>query len=90
LDPTNAPKIQKPESKIKKPRGSDIKWSNPCGNQITHFTNYTKSPNAKNPYSNCKKTITTSDAKPTICVSSTNEGKTQVGWVAIVWQIMQR
>jgi len=32
------------------------------------------------------KTKTTFDAKPTICISSTNEMKTQVGWVGIVNQ----
>jgi hypothetical protein len=31
LDPANAPKIQKPESRVRKLRASDIKWSNPYG-----------------------------------------------------------
>jgi hypothetical protein len=29
VDPTNAPKIQKPKARIKNPKGSDIEWSNP-------------------------------------------------------------
>jgi hypothetical protein len=31
VDPTGAPKIPKPKSKVKKSRESDIKWSNPYG-----------------------------------------------------------
>jgi hypothetical protein len=37
LDPTNVPKIYKHESRIKKLGINDIKWSNPCGDQATHF-----------------------------------------------------
>jgi hypothetical protein len=33
LDPTSAPKIQKFKLKVKKPRGNDIKWSNPYEDQ---------------------------------------------------------
>ncbi len=32
LDPNSAPKIRKPESRLRLPRGSDIEWSNPYGN----------------------------------------------------------
>jgi hypothetical protein len=52
LDLVSALKIQKLELKIRKPkvkktRGSDIEWFNPCGDQVTHFTNYTGNPNTK-------------------------------------------
>ncbi len=31
---------------------------------------------------------TTSDARPTICVPSSNEGKTQVRWVVVIgWKV---
>jgi hypothetical protein len=57
LDPINAFKIQKQELKIRKPRvkkirGSDIMWSNLCGNQVTHFINCTENLNGKNSYCN--------------------------------------
>jgi hypothetical protein len=78
VDPTNAPKIRKPNLGVKKPRRNDIEWSNPWRNQATHFVGYTKSLNANNFY-NCKNTIATFDVRLTICVSSTNEVKTQVG-----------
>jgi hypothetical protein len=55
LDPTNSFKIRKPELRIRKPRRSDIKRSNPCGDQITQFTGYTKRFNVKNSYCNHKK-----------------------------------
>jgi hypothetical protein len=42
--------------------------------------------NVENSYCNCKKTKTTSDAKPTICISSTNEMKTQVRWAVVIGQ----
>jgi hypothetical protein len=84
------PKIQKPKLGIRKLRRSDIKWSNPYGDQVTHFTSYTKKFNAKNSYCNHKKTRTTFDAKPIICVSSTNKGKTQARWVAIVGRRAKR
>ncbi len=54
LDPTNVPKIQKPKL-VRKLGRNDIKWSNPYGDQVTHFTSYTKSFNAKFFYCNHKK-----------------------------------
>ncbi len=69
-------KIQKPKLGIKKPKGSDIKWSKPFENQATHFTNCIKSLNVENSYYNHKKIKTTSNAEPTICVSVANKGKT--------------
>jgi hypothetical protein len=63
LNPTNVPKIRKHKSRVKKPKGSDIKWSNLYGNQATHFNGYIKNPNAKNFYYNHKKTPTTFDAR---------------------------
>jgi hypothetical protein len=70
--------------KIKKPRRSDIEWSNPYGSQVTHFVGCIENPNVENSFYNCKKIRTTFDAKPTICVSFANEKKTQAGWVVIV------
>jgi hypothetical protein len=43
-----------------------------------------ESPNVTNFAYNCKKTSTTSEGGPTICISSTNEKKTQVGHVASI------
>jgi hypothetical protein len=42
----------------------------------------------KNSYNNHKKVGTTSNAKPIIYISSTNERKTLVGWVASIRQKM--
>jgi hypothetical protein len=42
LDPTNVPKIWKLEVGVKKLRGSDIEWSNPYGDQATHFVSALK------------------------------------------------
>jgi hypothetical protein len=50
VDPTSVPKIRKLELEVKKLRGSDIKWSNPSGNQATHFVNCTQSANVDNLY----------------------------------------
>jgi hypothetical protein len=46
LDPTDAPKIWKCESGIRKLGGSDIKWFN--GNQTTHFASYNKNLDVEN------------------------------------------
>jgi hypothetical protein len=43
-----------------------------------------ESPNAPNSFYNHKKTTNTSDAKPIMCISFANEGKTQVGWVVAI------
>jgi hypothetical protein len=75
---------------VRKPKGINIKWSNPYGNQPTHFVGYIESPNIKNSFYNPKKTRTTFNAKPTIYISPTNERKTQVVWVATVRQRAQR
>jgi hypothetical protein len=69
------PKIQNPKSKIKKLRKNDIKWSNPYGDQITHFVDCIESFNIKNFYCNHEKTGITFDTGLTIYVSSTNEKK---------------
>jgi len=69
---------------------NDINWFNPYGNQFTHFVNYTKSLNASNSSCNHKKIGNTSEARPIMCISSTNEGKTQVGWVATIGQRAQK
>jgi hypothetical protein len=55
LDFTDVPKIQEPMSRVRKPRRSDIKWSNPYGNQVTHFIGYIENPNFENSSCNCKK-----------------------------------
>ncbi len=77
-------KVRKPKLGVRKLGGSDLEWSNPCGNQTTHFVGNIKSPNAQNYCCNCKKTGSTSYARPTICISSTNKGKTQVQWVIVL------
>jgi hypothetical protein len=50
LDPIDVPKIKKPYLEVKKLGKSDIEWSNPCGDQVTHFVGYIESLNAKNSY----------------------------------------
>jgi hypothetical protein len=47
LDPINVSKI-KPKLGVKTSRESDIKWSNPYGDQTTHFVDYIKSLNIEN------------------------------------------
>jgi hypothetical protein len=84
LDPTDVPKIQKPKLKVRKLGKNDIKWFNLCGYQTTHFVGCIISLNVENSYCNHKKTRTTSDVKPTICISFANKGKTQVRVVAIL------
>jgi hypothetical protein len=82
----DAPKIWKLKSKVRKPRRSDIRWSNPCVDRTTHFTDCNENLNAKNSCYNCKKIRTTSNARPTICISSTNERKRQIGWTLDIGQ----
>jgi hypothetical protein len=54
LDPTDAHKIWKPESGIRKLGGSDIEWYS--ANQATHFTCYIKSLDVENSsYNHLKK-----------------------------------
>ncbi len=84
------PQIRKVDSKVKKLRKCDIEWSNPCGDQATHFVGYTKSLNVKNFYCNHKKTVITFNVGPTLCISSINKGKTQVRWVVGVGRKMRR
>jgi hypothetical protein len=91
LNPIDAPKIRKLKSRVRKPKRSDIKWSNPCVDQAIHFIDCNENPNAENFCYNCKKTRITFDTKPiTICISSINERKTQVGWIVDIGQRMQR
>jgi hypothetical protein len=85
LNPIGAPKIWKPELRVKKWKGSDIEWSNPYGNQVTHFINY-----IEKHYCNRKKIRTSSNARHIICISPANKGKTQIGWIIIIGQKMQR
>jgi len=86
LDPTNAPKIQKSKLGVRKPKGIDIKWSNPYGNQPTHFDGYIESHNTKNSSYNLKKTRTTQDLLYTYRPPMKGKHK----WVAIVGQRTQR
>jgi hypothetical protein len=81
------PKIWKLKSKVRKSGKSDREWSNPYGNQATHFTGCT---NAKKISCNCKNVRTTYDARLNICVSSNKEKKTQVRLVVDVGQKMRR
>jgi len=83
-DPINGPKIQKPKLGIRKPKGSDIKWSNLSGDQATYVNGYIESPNANNSSYNHKNVKTTSNVGLVICVSFANKGKTQVKWAAVV------
>jgi hypothetical protein len=62
LDLTSAPEIQKLKLGVKKPRGNDIKWSNPYGDQATHFVGRIESPNVINSSCNHRKVKTTFDA----------------------------
>jgi hypothetical protein len=75
---------------VKKLGGSDMDGFNPCGNQMTHFIGWVKNLNVVNSTCSCKKVATTFEIRPTICVSSTSEGKTQVGWVVVVKWTTQR
>jgi hypothetical protein len=75
LDPTNAPKIQKLELGVRKPRRSDIKWSNPYGDQATHFNDYTESPSLENSSYNHIKIRATFNVRFIICVSLPTKGK---------------
>ncbi len=90
MNSTDAPKIRKLELGVKKLRRSDIKWPNPCENQATHFVGYIQSPNVDNSSCNHKNVGTTFDAGFIICVSSTKEGKTQVGRALVVGRKVQR
>ncbi len=90
LDPTDVPKIQKPDVRVRKPRKNDIHWFNPCGNQTTHFVGCIKSFNVENFCCNHKKTRITFDVKRTICILFANEGKTQVRVVVILrWKVQR-
>jgi hypothetical protein len=84
VDPTSAPKIQKPKSRIRKLGRIDIEWSNPYGDQATHYIACIESLNANNSCYNRKNARTTSDVEPTICVSSAKKKKTQVRWAIVV------
>jgi hypothetical protein len=53
------PKRRKPKSRIRKPKRSDIKWSNLLGDHATHFYGYTESPNVHNSSYNHKNARTT-------------------------------
>jgi hypothetical protein len=52
--------------KVRKSKGSDIKWSNPYGDQTTHFVGCIESPNVHNSCYNHKKTKTTYNAGPSL------------------------
>jgi hypothetical protein len=75
MDFIGVPKIWKLELGVRKLGGNDIELSNPFGDQATHFTGCTKSPNVDNSSYNHKNVGTSFDVGPTICVSSTKEGK---------------
>ncbi len=90
LDPTSVPKIWKLKLGVRKLKGNDIECSDLCGDQIMHFIGYIESPNAKNSCYNRKKIGTTSNARPTICVSFANKWKTQVCSAIVVRWRAQR
>jgi hypothetical protein len=74
----------RPNLGAKKLRRSDINYFNPYGNQGTQFVSFIESLDAPNSSYNHKKTSNTSKVGPTMCISSTNKGKTQVRWVVII------
>jgi hypothetical protein len=57
---------------------------------MTHFINCIENPNVPNSSCNRKKTSNTSDARPIMCISSANEGKTQIRWVIVIRQRVRR
>jgi hypothetical protein len=67
VNPTDAPKVRKPESKIRKPKTNDIELSNPYENQTTQFASCIENPNANNSCCNHKNARNTSDAGCMAC-----------------------
>jgi hypothetical protein len=61
-----APRIQKLNSHVRKHGGSDINWSNPYGNQATHFVGCTECLNISNSSCNDKKKGNAFEAKSTM------------------------
>ncbi len=86
--PTKTPRIRRPNLNVKKLGGSDINWSKPYGNQVTHFVSGTKSLR-QTPFIIIKKG-NTFEVGPTMCVSIANERKTQVEWVVVVAQRVRK
>jgi hypothetical protein len=68
----------------RKPRGIDIDWFNPYGDQVTHFIICTKSLNAPNSYNCQKKKKKHIQSKTSYVHITTNKRKTQVGWDVVV------
>jgi hypothetical protein len=56
--PTKTFKIQRPDLGVRKPRGSDINWSNICGDKTTHLVDCIESHNTPNSSYNKKKRVT--------------------------------
>ncbi len=54
-EPIITPRTQRLDLGLKELKGSDINWSNPYGDQATHFVSCTKSPNPPNFSCNRKK-----------------------------------
>jgi hypothetical protein len=57
---------------VRKPSGSDMDKSNPCGDQTTHFIDLMECLNVANSTYKCKKMGTTFETRPTICIFSMN------------------
>jgi hypothetical protein len=85
-EPTIALKIQRLDLGVRKLGRSDIDWSNPYGNKVTHFVGCIESFNVVNFSCNHKTIGATFEAIQTMHVSFVNEGKTQVGWPTIIGQ----
>ncbi len=63
-------------SSVRKFGGSAMDGFKCYGNQMTHFVNWMKNLNVVNSACNGKKVGTTSNIRPTICISSMSERKT--------------
>jgi hypothetical protein len=88
--PIIALRIWKLNSNSRKLEISDINWSNPCGNQATHFTNYIESLNAPNSSYDHQNANSTCEAKWTMCISFINKRKTQMRWAVATRQKLQK
>jgi hypothetical protein len=83
INQTTAPKLQKLILNVKKPKGSDMDKLNHSRDQATHFANSVENLNVANFACNHKKASITYNTRPKICVSATNEGKTQIEFIAV-------
>ncbi len=75
-------------SAIRKHRGSEMDGFNTCEDQTTHFTSWMESFNVTNFAYNHKNVSVAFETRPIICISSTNERNSQVGWADVIgWKM---